>query len=405
MGRSLGRAAYRALSRRSSRPTPIVYADRPEGELVWAHANDETRIAALGTIGQRLKQQRRGLTMLVTYATGLHPEGFAAPEGVDLIVRLPDDLPTNADAFLAHWRPSACLWTGGELMPHHIDSAAEAGVPLFLADVGGADVTARPNRWMPDFRRSTLELFERIATPSNDAARHLRRMGIPPERISLTPRLRPSATPPPCSDDELADTMRDIGGRPVWLAAHVTEREFDAVLTAHRSALKLSHRLLLIIVTAQVGGAAALKEALAGYDLRAGYWDDGDTIDDYIQVYVADGPDDIGLWYRVAPLTFMASSLGPDGLSQSPLNAAALGSAILYGPNVDAHRDSYARLAAARAARTVNGADSLGTAVVQLIAPDLAAAMALAGWEVATDGAELVDLLVDLLQDALDARA
>ena len=53
----------------------------------------------------------------------------------------------------------------------------------------------------------------------------------------------------------------------------------------------------------------------------------------------------------------------------------------------------------------MNGADSLGTAVVQLIAPDLAAAMALAGWEVATDGAELVDLLVDLLQDALDARA
>jgi 3-deoxy-D-manno-octulosonic-acid transferase len=65
---------------------------------------------------------------------------------------------------------------------------------------------------------------------------------------------------------------------------------------------------------------------------------------------------------------------------------------------------SYSRLAAAGAARIVNDADALTTAVSRLIAPDQAATMAHAGWDVISEGAALADRIIDLTQDALDQR-
>jgi len=57
----------------------------------------------------------------------------------------------------------------------------------------------------------------------------------------------------------------------------------------------------------------------------------------------------------------------------------------------------------AGASRLVRNAESLGKAVVQLSAPDQAAAMALAGWEAVTEGADTTDRLLDLVQDVLDS--
>ncbi len=85
-----------------------------------------------------------------------------------------------------------------------------------------------------------------------------------------------------------------------------------------------------------------------------------------------------------------------------PLVACALGSAILFGPNVRQHMEIYAALEQAGAAHRVRDARSLGAGVVSLLAPDIAATMALAGWQFVTEGAHLTDQVIDLIQDHLD---
>ncbi|NOR32353.1 MAG: 3-deoxy-D-manno-octulosonic acid transferase, partial [Sulfitobacter sp.] len=102
--------------------------------------------------------------------------------------------------------------------------------------------------------------------------------------------------------------------------------------------------------------------------------------------------------------SFLGSSLhsGPGGCD--PFEAAALGSAVLYGPKVRRFLPSYTRLAAEGAARIVNDATALGTAVSRLIAPDQAAVMAHAGWDVISRGAALTDKVIDLVQETLDQQ-
>jgi 3-deoxy-D-manno-octulosonic-acid transferase len=74
----------------------------------------------------------------------------------------------------------------------------------------------------------------------------------------------------------------------------------------------------------------------------------------------------------------------------------------LHGPHVSPHAAAFARLSAAGAARQVNNADDIGEAVMALIASDLCATMAVAGWQVLTEGAGVCDRLVDLVCDRLE---
>jgi len=98
----------------------------------------------------------------------------------------------------------------------------------------------------------------------------------------------------------------------------------------------------------------------------------------------------------------MASSLMPGAGGRDPYAPAALGSAVLYGPNVSRYMGAYSRLAAAGAARIVKDAPTLQAAVIRLTAPDRAAQMAHAAWEVISDGAEATDSLLALVEDTLD---
>jgi 3-deoxy-D-manno-octulosonic-acid transferase len=65
------------------------------------------------------------------------------------------------------------------------------------------------------------------------------------------------------------------------------------------------------------------------------------------------------------------------------------------------HEDAWARLEAAGAARLVRATEDLGGAVEALLAPDRAALMARAAWDVATAGAGAARLVADLVADLL----
>ena len=404
MGRSLSLAAYRVLSRRISRPSPALSPRiRPPGELLWAHATSTDRFLALGELGLRLKSLRPDLSILITQELGDTDDTVSFPDVAQIEI-LESDHPMATRMFLDHWQPDICVWAGGGLMPNLISQSADKGIPMFLLDVDADDFPGRRHKWFPDLTRTSLDQFKIILATTGTAAAELRRIGVAPDKITVTGRLRGGASPPPFPQEDLSAVAQNLSGRPVWLAAHAQPEEFKSVLTAHRIALRLVHRLLLVIVVADPETLDDLGDLLAGSGLRYAYWSLGDEIDDNVQVLISNDADDLGLWYRAAPLTFMASSLTVGQTGCDPLDAIALGSAVIFGPHVSDHRAAYSRLVSVGAGRTVGDGEGLGAAVIRLIAPDHAATMALAGWEVATEGAQLTDILTDLIQDQLDQR-
>ena len=403
MARSLGLKAYRALARRkdASELTPDV--PRPMGELVWIHAAEPGNLIAVHDLAARLCSARAGLNILITHAdedakTALPPHS----EHIILSQPAPGEHPDTARAFVAHWQPDLCLWTWGALRPNLVLEARARGCPMMLVDADTKGFDGRRDRWLPDVAKNLLGEFGTVLARNQQAKRRLTHLGVPRDQISVTSELLAGGQALPCADSDLTDLSQALGARPVWFAARVQLDEVATVLQAHRTASRLSHRLLLILNPADPADAPKMVAMASEQNFDTIHWEELGEPDDTTQVMVVEDSRDRGLFFRVAPVSFLGSSLVASTTSCDPFEAAALGSAILYGPKVHTYLPSYSRLAAAGAARIVNDAAALGTAVTRLIAPDQAASMAHAGWQVISDGAELTDRLTDLVQDRLD---
>ena len=222
---------------------------------------------------------------------------------------------------------------------------------------------------------------------------------------AVTPigRLEEESAAPPCLEAERAALARLLATRPVWLASGLPQTEEMAVITAHRAAQNLAHRLLLIIAPQDPDRAAPLARLLAereGWIVAERGADEEPEPD--VDVYVADGMDELGLWYRLAPITYLGGSLSGLGCVRNPMEPASLGSAILYGPKPGKFGLMFGRLGAARAARAVANPSDLGEAVSDLMSPDRAAKLAQAAWGVATEGADVTQHVIGLVRQLTD---
>lgn len=374
-----------------------------QGETLWVHANTAEQLSALGDIGCRLKTMRPELVVVATVSPALANRPL--PEGCDLREQFPHgDSTSAARQFLEKYQPDICLWAGGNLRPNLFRAARDRGVELILTDLRPDELPTRRRRWLTDQTQRMIECFSAVYLSEKEAVERIQRLGLDPDRITLTTQLRSAITPPACHPDELAEIGDMLGGRPVWLAAHARPEELETILAAHRIALRHLHRLMLVLAVNCEDHQEALQIALEDSGLRWCSWGDGDTPDENTQILTTCAEDGLGVWYRVAPVSLVAGTLEPAWQGHCPMEALSLGSAVLFGPGIRRYRDLYARLERESAAIRVTGQSELASQVARLTAPDKAAAMALAGWNVVTEGAKLTDLLVEQIHMRFDAR-
>lgn len=398
--RSLSLKAYQALARGPSDKALPDRPDRPDGLVVWAVVQDDVGLRAVIYLHNRLMQARGASHLLISA-----PDKIKAPKSKHLTCDpLPADHTAAAVAFLDHWRPDICLWLGGNLLPVTIAEADSRDIPMMLLGVAEEHMDQNLWRWMPSLARETISAFGTVTAATEDSARFLRKLMNSRRAFDVTPHLQIASPPPPVDDAHVEHLSTMTTGRSIWLAAHVQQDELVDVLSAHRQSMRLTHRLLLVLVCASFPVAMSARQLVQKDGWRCCFWEDGDTIDEATQVVLVEEPDNMGLWLRAAPVTFLASSLSPGHGGCDPYEAAALGSAVIYGPNVSAHLPSYSRLAQAGAARIVSDAHGLARALAQLLAVDQAATMAHAAWQVISSGAEATDAVVEQMQDLLDLR-
>lgn len=395
--RALSLAAYLTYARGGPAANSDAWPARPAGPLVWAHAEGAGRGRALASLCARLQNQIPEITVALSGDT---------PEQQDALrIDLPRENVIECERLVAHLRPDALLWAAQDLRPALMHAVEASGALMIALDASEAPTRNPAPRWLPDPAPATLSLFDHIHTTGAAARRRLRRIGVAGPVLHDGAPLLDTDMPLTCSDGLHEEIAALLAGRPIWLAARLRAEEIGDVLSAHRHAVRLAHRLMLILVPASPADGAVIARAARASQMRICDWENGEMPDENTQVLLTASPDELGLWYRLAPLAFLGGSLVAGAGGQDPFEAASLGAAILYGPNVGRYLDAYTRLVEAGAARIVRDADSLGTAVSHLVAPDQAAGMAHAGWEVISSGAELVDTVIAEVTGRLEEKA
>lgn len=402
IGRWLGDPASPAA------PLPEFALPTGEGPLVWMRigaghgqsAADETALPP--TLIQLLMQMRRAGLQIAVSRVADSP----ADIGTRGVVAIPDPgteagpLSTCLDAM----EPRAVLLIGPDLPAALIGAAHDRGIPVILTE---ARLSAPPQRWsLPGLRRrSPLTQLSLLLLPdlaSRDAALNL---GADDARVEVTGPITLTREPLHHNEAERQSLAEAFQGRQLWLAATVNMAELEAVIAAQLTVLSYSHRAMLILMPADPRGTDAMAEAMteAGLVVAQRSLDEDPT--EEVNVYLVDDSFEMGLWYRLAPLCFMGTTLaGPTEAARDPFEAASLGSAVIHGPQDGAYGAEWAQLDGAGAARRIEDATALPQAVLTLLAPDQAALLASNAWAVSTGGAGVANRIAHAIRDTIQGE-
>lgn len=404
---SLGLRLYLAAARRTAgaqQPRDVTRLARPAGKLVWLQISGTPDIAFVQGMIQQLAEDLTEVSFLITSPANLTIDA-SFQDGCDqpcLHITTPADTPQDAVGFLDHWQPSVAIWTGSILHPALLLETHNRTIPLLMMNVQThASIQGAP-RMSRGMVRDTLELFDHILTNHESTKIQLAQQGAPYGKTLVGEPVEDTTSTLFWDDRDRDDMAQTLAARPVWLAAHTTTFEDALVANAHRVAMRLSHRLLLIIAPKDPARGDALAQSLTEDGWLVAQRSMNQEPDEHVQILIADAADELGLWLRLAPVCFLGNSLGEGATGSAPGAASALGSAILHGPNVRDFKARYTALDAANAARQVKDEVALASAVQDLLAPDKAAAMAHAGWEISTSGAEAMERTMALIYDALN---
>lgn len=391
---SLGVRLYGLIHGKSPGGQLSGWPARPSGRVIWLHAPHAEAAKGFRPLIAGLRAVTKLDGVVVTCPSPLEIPGV-------IVIPPPPDTGEGAAAFLRHWQPDLGIWSEGGLRVVLLQVAAQQGLPMMIVD--GIDPGLRGGRWSSRLVSGGAGYPFRYAIVQDDTARRAYlKAGFSADVIRVAEPLEEPSHILPVNEPERASIARTLGTRPVWLAVGLPQSEEADVAKAHLEALRLTHRLLLIVVPASVSDAAATaRHFTENFGLSVACRTSDEELDEDVQVYLVDA-EELGLWYRLAPVTYLGGTFAGPGPQRHPFEAADLGSAILHGNALGALEKPIERLQRAGGSRMVNRPRDLGDAVGDLLAPDRAARLALAAWGVIVSGAEATGLAVSLAVDLLE---
>ncbi len=361
--------------------------------MIWVHCGNMAEVPSTLSLATRLTDHSDGMDVVITAAPEilplLQPSSFAIE-----VVPVPVDSPTKARAFLDEWNPTYLIWNGGAVRPILLRCVEKMGLRATLINARNTELFSGGSRWLPRASRTAVAPFGRIMTADGATATRLIRGGVSRERVEATGPILEEPVAMPHDANELTVLVEALNTRPMWFAANIVADEISHIAAAHRAASRKNHRLLLLVTPRDIDSGPRVANILREMGFKVGVRSEEDDPEPEHQAYVADLKDELGLWYRIAPLTFLGGSLR-GGAVVSPFDPIALGSAVVHGPTKAPHTARFERLAQTQACREIRSSAELGIAVASLISPEQTARMALAGWTEITRNAAIINLMVD----------
>jgi 3-deoxy-D-manno-octulosonic-acid transferase len=387
---------------------------RPGVRRIWLQAVSVGELFAIGPILDALKTDRRiEIYLTTTTSTGFKVAKERYHDQTIGIGYFP------IDWWWFVWRswhridPDLMLLTEGERWPEHIHQARRRRVPVLCVNARMSDRSFRRLRRGGWAARSLFLGLTRVLPCSEQDAERFRALGFPAEKLLTTGNIKLDVAVAPLSDAERARLRAELGlGPELILLGSSTwpgeELALTRVLHAIRAA-GVACRLLLVPRHAERRPEieTTLRATPFTYHLRShGPIAEQVGAPRLVDIAVGDTTGELRKLTQLADLVFVGKSLPPHDQGQTPVEAAALGKAIVFGPGMTNFRAIVNELLAAEAVCRVADETELAQACIRLLRDPAARAkmgQAAQAWHRANQGA--VVRTVDAIREALTPPA
>ncbi|MEM0921935.1 MAG: 3-deoxy-D-manno-octulosonic acid transferase [Pseudomonadota bacterium] len=376
MARPLALTAYLGLSRIAhplarllirlrlarGKEDPVRYPERlgepglarPKASVIWFHGASVGEAMSILPLVRAYLDAAPDVEALMTTGTltsARRLEGLLPPRCRHQFV--PVDTAQAVRAFLDHWRPDLAIWVESEFWPRLMVETAARGIPMVLANARVSETSAKRWEGAGGMAAYLTGLFSAIDAQDDETVARLTALGTEPAKLRMAGNLKALAPVPEADPEALADWETRLGDRPVWLAASTHPGEEEAVLDAH---VVLPPETVLILAPRHPDRGRIVAEMIKERQMPFIRLSLGEVLGPETRVILADTLGQMGLWLRLAPISFIGGSIVAMG-GHTPFEPAAIGSAILHGPHTENFAPAYAALARTQGARQI-GSDS-----------------------------------------------
>jgi len=338
----------------------------------WIQAVSVGEMEAIGPLLRQLNATGKAeIILTTTTSTGFRLARDRYADVADRIGIFPTDLwPCSALAW-SRIRPDAIILVEGELWPEHLAQARARGIPSYLVNGRISDKSFARHQRFPRLSAYVLGHFRKIAAGSEEDVRRFHKLGF---AATLTGNIKfDVASDAPMSATERTQLRVELGfgtdprtvvllGSSTWKGEESLLIHFVRELRAAGEDVRLllvprhSERRAEVASEASASGLAWHQRSTGGTSAPA------DTI-----IHLADTTGELRRLTRAADLAFCGKSLPPHEGGQTPVECAAAGVAIVYGPHMSNFRDICSGLEQAKAANKAKDAHELVALLSQFI--------------------------------------
>ncbi len=341
------------------------------GRRIWVHALSVGEVSSVVSLVRGLRKSYPDAQIFLSTSTrsGAQYRSEVLADVVDLFLDFPLDHFWVVRHFVKRVQPDLFVQVETDFWPNLLATLKQAGTPAIL--VNGRISEASFGRYQR-FAFFFAPLFDSFQVLSMQTAADVEKMvalGIAPAKVCGLGNLKIDAALPSYTSPRSKDKAPLVlpTGKTIIVAGSTHPGE-EAILSACFVKLRQEFPgLFLVIAPRNIDRGpeiAALYRGL-GFSVvcrsdRGAAWDDKDLL-------IVDTMGELVDFYQQADLVFVGGSLVPFG-GHNPLEPAAFGRPVLFGPHMEDFADIVSEMLAEEAARQVVDVDDLCQALQVLVA-------------------------------------
>ena len=337
---------------------------------IWIHAASVGEVQAAVPLVRSLRRMDPEGAIALTTAT---PAGAGRAQALLAAERVsvrfvPLDLPGAVRRFFARIAPRLAIVLETELWPNLYRQCARRGVPVVLASARLSARSAARYARAGSLFREVCGSIRAIGAQSAADAERFAALGARREALHVIGNIK--------FDLEIPQAIQTLGeewrereapGRPVWVAGSTHAGEEEAALAAHALARRRSPAALLVLAPRHPPRFAEVASLLEAAGVPFVRHSQGEHCRADTEVVLLDTLGELLKFYAASDVVFVGGSLTPRG-GHNLLEPAALGRAILTGPDHSTSAEVARLLLQSGGVEIVTDAMALGLRLEALLA-------------------------------------
>lgn len=340
-----------------------------DGRTIWVHAVSMGEATAVVPLVQQLKTRYPQFRIIVSTVTETGRETVLRRlDGQAEHRYFPLDFRRAVRSVLDAVRPRLIIIVETELWPNFLREAAARDIPVVLVNGRlSTDSFVGYLRLRPFFRR-VLAAFTLCSMQTDRDVDRMIQLGMDPERVVRTGNLKYDQVAASTQAAPGRISKRDLGladGEELFVAGSTHAVEEETVLDCYRRLLDVAPALVLVLAPRHIERADAVCAAarMRGFNVfrRTRLSESSGP-----RVIVLDTRGELASLYRETTLVFVGGSLVDVG-GHSPLEPAAWGKAVVFGPYMDHFAEAAEQFLRQGAGIQVRDADEMSDAMTALL--------------------------------------